>query len=211
MSKVKITDIKPTKQGRFSIFTDGEYALSIDDETLVSNKVKIGKIVDIEELIQINYESQFRKAKRKAFDILSYREHSHHELVEKLTKVYDEEISESVVLKLEDLGLVDDDRFCRMYIRELIRKGKSSQKTLLYQLKQKGLDPYLIEDCLMDFEIDDSITVKNLVLKKFSRKLGDENQLNKVKNSLMRLGFSWGDVKSGLDLAIEELEELLWK
>jgi len=206
MNKVVITDINITKRGRYSIFTDGEYAISIDDETLYYSKIKIGDSVDIGKLIEINKESQYKKCLSKSYDILSYRPHSKKEIRVKLLKHFDEESIDLVIEKLCEIKLLDDEEFCGLYIQSLLNKGKASKRTIEFQLKEKGIDPYIIEDKMSLIEFDDSEIVKRLVLKKYKHKLNDEN-IHRVKNALMRNGFKWEDIKKGINYAIEEINE----
>lgn len=206
MNKIIITDIKITKKGRYSIFTNGEYAISIDDETLYYSKIKIGDCVDIEKLREINKNSQYKKCLSKSYDILSYRPHSKKEIKDKLLKYFDDETVEITIEKLCEMSLLNDEEFCDMYIKSLMNKGKSSKRSIEYELKKKGIDEYIIEDKMCEIEFLDSETVKKLVIKKYRNKLNKEN-IHKVQNALMRYGFSWGDIKTGINSAIEELNE----
>lgn len=206
MNKVVVTDIKETKKGRFSIFIDGEFAMSIDDETLYYSKIKIGSSVDIDTLIEINSESQYKKCLSKGYDILSFRPHSKKEIYDKLLKNFSEESVEKVVEKLLSINLLDDNEFSDIYIKSLLNKGKASKRTIYYELKKKGIDPYIIEEKISEIEVCDSDTVKKLVLKKYKNKLNDEN-IHKVKNALIRYGFNYDDIKTGINKAVEELNE----
>lgn len=207
MAIVTITDIKPTKRGRFSIFTNGEYALSVDDETLVKNGLKVGLTLEITQLMDINTQSEFQKAKKKAYDIISYRDHSEKELFDKLNKTFAEEISAMAVEYLVEIGYLNDSRFARLYLRHLQNKGTFSKKSMEYELKKKGIDPYIMEECLEEVEVDDSETVKELVLKKYRRKLqgGDTESVQKVKQAVARRGFHYEAVSVGVRKALEEL------
>ncbi|MGL5972481.1 MAG: RecX family transcriptional regulator [Oscillospiraceae bacterium] len=206
MNKVKITDIKMTKKGRYSIFTDGEYAISIDDETLIKSKIKIGDFIDYDKFIVIHKNSEYKKCLNKGYDILSYRPHSIKEIKEKLLKFYDEETILKAIEKLLDLKLLNDEDFCKMYLDSLIRKGKSSKSTIEYELRKKGIDIYIIEDCLSSIVIDDSERVKNLVLKKYKTKILN-GEIDKVRNALLRNGYNWQNVKDGINIAIEEINK----
>lgn len=45
-----ITAVEPTKKGRYSVFADGEFVFSVDDETLVLCGVKAGREVTVQQL-----------------------------------------------------------------------------------------------------------------------------------------------------------------
>ena len=61
----------------------------------------------------------------KALDLVSRREHSRHELMQKLDKRYPNTIPiiEDVLDKLETNKILDDERFAEMYLNSRARKG----------------------------------------------------------------------------------------
>ena len=61
----------------------------------------------------------------KALDLVSRREHSRHELMQKLDKRYPNSIPiiEDALDKLETNKILDDERFAEMYLNSRARKG----------------------------------------------------------------------------------------
>ena len=47
---MKITDIRPRRKGLSAVYIDGEYALSLDTQTLLEHRIDIGREFDDEEL-----------------------------------------------------------------------------------------------------------------------------------------------------------------
>ena len=47
---MKITDIRPRRKGLSAVYIDGEYALSLDTQTLLEHRIDIGRELDDEEL-----------------------------------------------------------------------------------------------------------------------------------------------------------------
>lgn len=205
MAVVKITDIKPTKAGRYSIFTDGEYALSVDEVTLVTNKLAVGLTLDVSELMDINVQSEFEKAKVKAYDILSRRDHSEKELFDKLNKKFADEICSLTVDYLREIGYCNDERFAKMYLQYLINKDKYSIRALKQEMKKKGLDEFLIEETMERVAVEDSETVKNFVVRKYKTKLNTFEEIQKAKQAILRRGFSYDSVNTGMKQALDEL------
>jgi len=66
----------------------------------------------------------------KALDLVSRREHSRHELMQKLDKRYPETlpIIEEVLEKLVLNKILDDERFAEMYLNSRARKGFGPKK-----------------------------------------------------------------------------------
>ncbi|MBQ8588582.1 MAG: hypothetical protein IJ454_04230, partial [Clostridia bacterium] len=70
---MKITEVSPQKNnpGRVSVYSEGEYILSLDAVDAVVLGIKVGREISEKELNNLLFESQFGKAKAKALDILS--------------------------------------------------------------------------------------------------------------------------------------------
>ena len=66
----------------------------------------------------------------KALDLVSRREHSRYELMQKLNKRFPETmpIIEDVLVKLAANNILDDERFAEMYLSSRARKGFGPKK-----------------------------------------------------------------------------------
>lgn len=73
---MKITEIKPRRKRLSAVYIDGEFAVSLDTQTLIENRFDVGREIDDEDLHEIIKLSNERRAKEKALWLLSYREHS---------------------------------------------------------------------------------------------------------------------------------------
>lgn len=208
MNDFLITDIKKTKKGYFSIFANGEYALSVNDEILLKYKLEIGSKIDIDKLKEINYKTNYNKCLQKSFDILSRRQHSCKEVSEKLLKYYEEDIVNEIIQKLLDINYLDDIKFCESYLSKCLNFNKYSIRKIRYDLLKKGISNDVINEVLSNLnnELDESFLVKDIVLKKYVSKLKN-NEYRKVFDSIIRRGFNYEDTKKGIKLAMEELND----
>ena len=145
MSNHILSEIKQTKKGRYALFFDDQFYFSVDEEVLVKHHLKADACFSDSEIEILKKESDYNKAKEKAFRILSIRDHSEKELYDKLLKDYDEHTSAAIVSKFCELGLLDDDEFARIYFEQLMRKGKSFTEAR-YKLMQKGISRETIDD-----------------------------------------------------------------
>lgn len=93
----------------------------------------------------LNPEEQFRDAMGKAGRFLARRPHSRSELEVKL-KGFDPETIESALVRLEELGLIDDAAFAAQWVRE--RSSSKGGRALESELTQKGVDPEVISEAL---------------------------------------------------------------
>ncbi|MEG2634343.1 MAG: RecX family transcriptional regulator, partial [Oscillospiraceae bacterium] len=151
MSSVTITEIKQTKRGRYALFCADGFMFSIDEDTVARHHVKKGMQLENEQLMQIRAASDFQKAKNKALDLLSMRDHSEYELRQKLMKTYDEDTAALAVQKVSELKLTDDGTFARRYASELIESKGQSRRAAAQKLREKGISREIIEQTLTKY------------------------------------------------------------
>ena len=127
----------------------------------------------------------------KGLDLVSRREHSRHELMEKLTKRYPETspIIEEALDKLEINKIVDDERFAEMYINARARKGFGPKKIEM-ELNAKCVDSILISNALGVYETWLENAQKELKKKFKDQKPTDYQSKMKQKQFLFMRGFS---------------------
>lgn len=68
-----ITALKETRQGRMAVFFDDTFDFSVDEETLLRHKLKVGQKFTPAQYEQLKSETQYQKAREKAFSLLSYK------------------------------------------------------------------------------------------------------------------------------------------
>ena len=89
----------------------------------------------------------------KGLDLVSRREHSRHELMQKLTKRFPETapIIEEVLDKLSSNNILDDERFAEMYLNSRARKGFGPKKIEM-ELYSKKVDSFFIANAIEAYE-----------------------------------------------------------
>ena len=89
----------------------------------------------------------------KALDLVSRREHSRHELLQKLNKRFPETqpIIEEALDKLVLNNILDDERFAEMYLNARARKGFGPKKIEM-ELYSKKVDPIFISNAIEVYE-----------------------------------------------------------
>ena len=96
---MKITEIRPRRKRLSALYIDGEFAVSLDTQTLIENRFDVGREIDDEDLHEIIKLSNERRAKEKALWLLSYREHSKKELEDKIRRTADEDSAQKAVYR----------------------------------------------------------------------------------------------------------------
>ena len=200
-----ITAIEPRRKSLSAIYIDGEFAVKLDTETVLSEHLKAGMEIDDERLHTLIKTSDARRAKEKALWLISYRDHSEGELRQKLRKDYGEEAVDKAIEKLKELGLISDENFAKKYAESLSHKHLS-QRQIQQKLRLKGIDKELTTETVEELDLDEKQEIKALIEKKYINKLSDEAALRRTVAALQRRGFSYSDIRSVIN-EFREFEE----
>ncbi len=133
----------------------------------------------------------FQLIYNKSLDLISRREHSRYELMQKLNKRYPETrpLIEEVLDKLIVNNILDDERFADMYINSRARKGFGPKKIEM-ELSSKHVESFIISSSLEAYDnwIENA---KKELLKKFKGIVPTDYQSKiKQKQFLFNRGFS---------------------
>jgi len=133
----------------------------------------------------------FQLIYNKALDLISRREHSRYELMQKLNKRYPETrpLIEEILDKLIVNNILDDERFAEMYINSRARKGFGPKKIEM-ELSSKHVESFIISSSLEAYDnwIENA---KKELLKKFKGIVPTDYQSKiKQKQFLFNRGFS---------------------
>ena len=194
-----ITSTEERKKSLTALYIDGEYAVSVDTMTFLSTGKKVGSEITDEELYDLIETSKYNRAKEKALYLIEYRNRTKKELFDKLVVLFGESASERAIERLEELGLINDEKYAREYAEILLdRKGFSRQRAE-FELMKKGIDKDIIEEILDELEPDPVEQIKKLLETKFARRLSNEKDLAKTVNSLKAMGYRWSDINDVLN------------
>ena len=127
----------------------------------------------------------------KALDLVSRREHSRHELMQKLDQRYPEtsSIIEEVLDKLEINKILDDERFAEMYLNSRARKGFGPKKIEM-ELNSRRVNSLFISNAIEAYENWVENAQKVLKKKFKDQKPLDYQSKMKQKQFLFSRGFS---------------------
>ncbi|MFO7881408.1 MAG: RecX family transcriptional regulator [Kosmotogaceae bacterium] len=137
------------------------------------------------------------EALKKAYRYLKYRERSKYEVEKKLkNEGFENEVIEQVMGKLLDKNIVNDKRFTRMYVEDSLNVKKKGPYRIEKELKNFGIEEYLITDTLKDFQNEFLETLRSLVKNYAANKSLNEKELLKLKKKLYRRGFWVENIES---------------
>lgn len=199
-----ITDIVPKRKKLSALYIDGEFALKIDSETIIASPYSVGSEISDEQLKMLIESSNEKRAKEKALWLLSTRDHSKRELETKIRKTADGDSAKKAVERMEELGLVDDEKFARRYAEELINIKHLSVRGAKFKLTEKGIDCDLADEILEEMAPDPREHIEILIERKYSRQLSDEKGRRKTVAALQRMGYGWSDIKAVMSNYFED-------
>ena len=195
---MKITAVEPRRKQMCALFIDGEYVMNLDAQTLIENRFDVGREIDDDELKEIIDKSNERRAKEKALWLISYRSHSKKELFDKLKRGFDEESAQKAVDRMEELGLINDEEFAKLYARKLVNGKKMSVKAAEFELYRKGIDKITAEQVLGELEYDPQTQIIEFITKKY-KNIQDEKIKRRAVAALQRKGYSWEEIKQAIE------------
>ena len=204
-----LTKITPTKQGRLALFFDEEFAFSVDLETLAQFGLQKDMELTEEELDELMEQTQYKKAKDRAFRLLGYKSYTRHLLKQRLLQEdFPQEIVLDVLDRLEELGLIDDRDYARRCAADLLHLKQYSLSRVRQELRHRGVEDADIEEALMDVDNDPQEQIHQVINKKYRTALADEKGRRRAVNGLQRLGYSYSQIRQALsDYEIEINED----
>ena len=200
---MKITAVEPRRKQMCALFIDGEYVMNLDAQTLIENRFDVGREIDDDELKEIIEKSSERRAKEKALWLISYRSHSKKELFDKLKRSFDEASAQKAVDRMEELGLINDEEFAKLYARKLVNGKKMSVKAAEYELYRKGIDKITAEQVLGELEYDPQTQIIEFITKKY-KNIQDEKIKRRAVAALQRKGYSWEEIRQAIESLVSE-------
>ena len=194
-----ITGIEERKKSLTALYIDGEYAVSVDTMTFLSTGKKVGSEITDEELYDLIETSKYNRAKEKALYLIEYRSRTKRELYDKLIVLFGESATKHAIERLEELGLIDDEKYASEYAEVLLDKKGFSRQRAEFELMKKGIDKDMIEEILDELEPEPVEQIKKLLQTKFARRLSNEKDLAKTVNALKAMGYRWSDINEAIN------------
>lgn len=204
---MKLT-VKDGKANKIHIYVDDEYRATVDSDYWYSEKYRKLKEINEEELTELLDAVSFRRAYNKGLDYLSRRPYGTKELIKKLCeKGHEKEMAEKACERLLELGLLNDEEYARILSNDLMNRKNYGIKHVKQELAYRGISREIIEITLDSLDNDAENRIILVVKKKYLNKLNDEKGRKRTIDGLMRLGFSYSDIKSALRKFSEFTEE----
>lgn len=203
---MKLT-IKEGKAKKIHIYIDEEYRATVDSDYWYSEKYRNYKEINEEELTELLNSVSFRRAYNKSLDLLSRRPYGTKELIKKLCeKGHEKEFAEKACERLTELRLLNDEEYARILANDLLERKNYSIKRIKQELAFRGIGREIIENTIDLLDNDPVSRIIILIKKKYINKIGDEKGRKRTVDALLRLGYSYSDIKTALN-SVSDFED----
>jgi regulatory protein len=130
-----------------------------------------------------------KSLRAKAIALLARREHSEQELLKKLKPLAEvpDQLPE-IILQLKSEGLLSDQRFAESVAR--VRGARFGTARILFELKNKGVDPGLLEDQMQSLRVTEFERARQVWQKRFGAPPTTAKEHAKMHRFMLGRGFS---------------------
>ena len=196
---MRIEELKKSqrKRGRFLVKMEDGSLLRITENEVVRFALRPGLELGLEDLEALQASAKTSSAKAAAANMVGSRALSKKELTNRLLRQGTEEAEARAAADwLEDLGAVNDGEYAAALVRHYGSRGYGPAR-VREELRRRGVGRELWDTALEELP-DPAEVLDGLIRKKQRAALSDRRELKRLSDSLVRRGFSWGDVKAAL-------------
>lgn len=185
----EITGVRE-RRGRALVSVDGEVWAELDGAVAAENGLREGAVLSSEELYRVRVAGERPLAMGRALNLLGYRARSEAEVRERLGRYgYAGETVEEVVLRLKELGYLDDEEFARLKAREKARRY--GPRRVSAELRQSGVGEDLARGVVEEeFAGREELgEARSAAARRYNRS-GSDAEARRVYGFLVRRGYS---------------------
>ena len=185
----EITGVRE-RRGKARVFVDGEFWAELDAGVTLERGLVEGADFSSEELDRARVAGERPVAMGRALNLLGYRARSEAELRERLRRYgYVDETVEVVVLRLEELGYLDDAEFARAKAHEKARRYGPRRVTI--ELKKSGVGEALAQEIVEEeFAGRSEVGEARSAAERRYNERGSDAEARRVYGFLVRRGYS---------------------
>lgn len=201
--------VRKPRRKLVDVYVEGEPAITISTDLAVERDLRAGLEISRGDLARIEYEHSRRSCLQAAVRLLSYRPRSEKELRQRLrTKGFAKPPVDQALARLRELGYVDDGAFARSFTESRQASGPRSQRLLMMELRQKGVEASTAEEATL------GISDEEAAYEAASRRVGALRSLEyhrfreRLGAFLTRRGFSYDVARTVIERCWQEFEAI---
>lgn len=185
----EITDVRE-RRGKARVFVDGELWAEVDAGVALERGLREGAVFSSEELEGVRVVGERPLAMGRALNLLGYRARSEAEVRERLGRYgYALGTIEVVVVRLRELGYLDDEEFARLKAREKARRY--GPRRVSVELRKSGVGEELAREVVEEefagrSEVGEA---RSAAARRYNGR-GSDAEARRVYGFLVRRGYS---------------------
>jgi regulatory protein len=185
----EITDVRE-RWGRARVFVDGEFWAELDAGVAIERGLREGAAFSVGELDRARVAGERPLAMGRALDLLGYRARSEAEIRDRLGRYgYAAETIGAVVVRLEELGYLDDAEFARLKARQKSRRYGPRRVSL--ELRRSGVGEELAREVVEEeFAGRSEVGEARMAAARRYNGRGSDAEARRVYGFLVRRGYS---------------------
>jgi regulatory protein len=178
------------RRGKASVFVDGEFWAEVDAGVALECGLREGSVFSSEELEGVRVVGERPLAMGRALNLLGYRARSEAEVRERLGRYgYAGGTIEVVVVRLRELGYLDDEEFARLKARETARRY--GPRRVSVELRKSGVGEELAREVVEEefagrSEVGEA---RSAAARRYNGR-GSDAEARRVYGFLVRRGYS---------------------
>ncbi len=200
---MRIISLKPRQKRRYAVSFDDGRTLLLGCDTVWDLGLQEDMELDEKQFAELIRAAVRAKIHAAALRKLSYRDYSSAELMKKLSEEFKSTaICRETVDRLTEEGVINDARYAERLAYKYIEVKKFGIHRARRELMAHGIDKLTAEDALAQYSGNTGDNLAELLKKKYARFLTDSDDrraVERVKNSLVRYGYSFSEVNRAVD------------
>lgn len=204
MADHKITALRKQRGSLYVVEREYQSPVELDRRTLDENGIVVGSELTDAEWATLCALSAANRCRERALWLLSQRDYSRRELERKLRDMADREQAARTADRMVELGLVNDERYAERLAREYCLVRRYPARRAVQKMMEKGLSREVIELALETVTSDDVQQALAHLKKLCYTDMDNEETKRKLRDKLVRYGFSYETVKTAVRLLEEE-------
>lgn len=191
---MKIDRLKKMSNGKYKLYLDNGESIITYDEVIINNNLLYKKELDNNLYNKLVIDNNYYDLYNKCLNQISHRLRSEKELREYLNKyTSDYKDINNIILKLKDIGLINDVTFTKAFISDKINLSNVGPIKIKNELLKHNIDEDVIAKEISKIDkdiVDDKINKYISKEVKHNKKYSAYYLRNKITNNLLSLGYS---------------------
>lgn len=196
-----IISIEKYKGEAYCVTMDDGKKIYLHRDIIERFALKAENEISSDELKEILYEADLRKAKRRAMYLINERDYSYIQLFEKLEKNYPPKICFAVADYMAKNGYINDNRYADEIVYSYMVCKRFGPRRVKQELYKRGVRGKIADSAIEKYMDGLYERLASVIEDKFAPELEDPDDFKsvaKVKNALARMGYDYGDINSAI-------------